>query len=87
MKTVLLEELDPRMSEWLLETSRHEQVVVTDRGRPIVTITPMTPVAPRTGGSLAHRVLLPEFAAVMKGLGSGGTDSTEMISQDREDRL
>jgi antitoxin (DNA-binding transcriptional repressor) of toxin-antitoxin stability system len=84
MKTILLEELDPQTSEWLREASRHEQVVVTAHGKPIMTvrITP-EPLASRTGGSLERRVLSPVFTAIMKGLGRGGTDSAIAISEDR----
>jgi antitoxin (DNA-binding transcriptional repressor) of toxin-antitoxin stability system len=85
MKTILLEELDPRTSEWLREASRHEQVLVTAHGKAImtVTITP-EPAAAAKGGSLQGRVLSPAFRAVMNGLGAGGTDSAVAISEDRD---
>ena len=85
MKTILIEDLDPRTSEWLREASRHEQVVVTDHGTPIMTIKPVPSVA-RPAGGFRNRVLLPEFEAMMN-RPIGGTDSTDILSQDREDRL
>jgi antitoxin (DNA-binding transcriptional repressor) of toxin-antitoxin stability system len=85
MKTILLEELDPRTSEWLREASRHEQLIVTDHGAPIMTLTITSePVAPPAGGSLQGRILSPAFQAIMKGLGRGGTDSAIAISEDRD---
>lgn len=85
MKTILLEELDPRTSEWLREASQHDRVIVTDHGTPImtVTITP-EPVVAAASGSLQRRALSPAFQAIMKGLGSRGTDSAVAISEDRE---
>ena len=88
MKTILLEELDPRTSEWLREASRYEQLIVTDHGTPImtVTITP-PPDVPGLGGSLQGRVLSPAFRAIMNGLGSGGTDSAIAMAEDRNREL
>ena len=85
MKTVTLQQLDPSTSQWLREASQHDRVIVTDHGTPLLTVTVRPPpTASRPGGSLANRVLLPEFAAIMVGLGRGGTDSTQIISEDRE---
>jgi prevent-host-death family protein len=80
MKAVTIEELDPKTGQWLREVSQHEQVTVTDHGKPIL-ILHSTPMPPR-----GARVLLPEFKAIMN-KPIGGTDTTQMISEHREDRL
>jgi prevent-host-death family protein len=80
MKTVTIEELDPKTGQWLREVSRHDYITVTDHGKPIVTLQPV----PAAGGGT--RVLLPEFKAIMN-KPIGGTDSSEIIAEDREDRL
>ena len=85
MKTILLEELDPRTSEWLRETSRHEGVIVMEAGAPMLTITPAGSAQPPPARS-RKRILLPEFEAIMDQLGRGGTDSGQMISEDRDRR-
>jgi antitoxin (DNA-binding transcriptional repressor) of toxin-antitoxin stability system len=62
-------------------------VIVTDQGRPIATVSPYpNPVRPVNGGGFRNRVLLPEYEAIMN-QPVGGTDSSEIISQDREDRV
>jgi antitoxin (DNA-binding transcriptional repressor) of toxin-antitoxin stability system len=80
MKTVTIEELDPKTGQWLREASRHDQVTVTDDGKPIVTVYPAPAMAKGT------RVILPEFRAIMN-KPVGGTDTTQIIAEDREDRL
>ena len=80
MKTVTIEELDPKTGQWLREASRHDQVTVTDRGKPIVTVQPAPAI------TRGMRVLLPDFKAIMN-KPVGGTDSTEIIAEDRDDRL
>ena len=84
MKTVTLEQLDPSTSQWLREASKDEPILVTDRGTPIITLTP-TPPARQTGG-FNNRVLRPGFEAIMN-RPIGGTSIDDIISQDREDRL
>lgn len=81
MKTVSIEELDPKTGQWLCDASRHAYVTITDHGKPIVTLQSV----PHSSGN-GTRVLLPEFQAIMNKR-IGGTDSTDIIGHDREDRL
>ena len=86
MKTVTIEELDGKTGQWLRDAVHHEQVVVTDHGLPIVTVSPYpNPARPANGGGFRNRVLLPEYEAIMN-QPVAGTDSSEIISEDREDR-
>jgi len=88
MKTVTIEELDDKTGQWLRQAVRHEQVIVTDHGRPIAEVSayPGQGVTPGGGRGFRNRALLPEYEAIMN-RPVGGTDSTEIIGQDREDRL
>ncbi len=82
MKTVPLEELDPRTGAWLREAGAQDGVLVTKQGEPFITIEPSPSSVPKRT-RFNDWVLLPEFAAIMGQL-SGGTDSTDIISQDRD---
>jgi antitoxin (DNA-binding transcriptional repressor) of toxin-antitoxin stability system len=87
MKTMTIEELDEKTERWLREAARQEQVVVTDHGRPFATVSRYPgPGRPSASGGFRNRVLLPQYEAIMN-QPVGGVDSTEMISQDRGERL
>ena len=86
MKTMTIEELDEKTGRWLREAARQEQVIVTDHGRPLATVSRYREPIPMTaGGGFRNRKLLRQYEAIMNEP-VGGTDSTEMISQDREQR-
>src|SRR6266566_5087126 len=57
MKTVNLEELDEKTSQWLRDAARYDQVVVTERGQPIATIQPARLASPTR--KFGERKLLP----------------------------
>ena len=83
MKTVNLEELDEKTSQWLRDAARYDQVVVTEHGQPIATIQPARLASPTR--KFSERKLLPGFKALMEsGKLRGGTDSTIIISEDRD---
>lgn len=84
MKTWTIEELDEKTGRWLREVGQHDQVVVTDHGRPLVNILSARPAGGKAG--FGNRVLLAEYRDQMGRLG-GGTDSTAIISEDRERRI
>ena len=87
MKTVTIEELDDKTGQWLREAAHHQQIIVTDHGRPIATVSSFPrPASPAPSGGFRNRVLLPEYENTMN-QPVAGTDSSEIISQDREDRL
>jgi prevent-host-death family protein len=83
MKTVPIDTLDEKTSQWLRAASQQEEIVVTEHGTPMVTI---QPVQRKTGphSRFSRRVLLPEYQAMVGRL-SGGTDSTQIISEDRDE--
>ena len=85
MKTIALEQLDPSASQWLRSASLNEPIIVTDQGKPILTLTITPPPEAEGGGSMARRVLRPGYAELMN-RPVGGTGITEILEQDREDR-
>ncbi|MCC7373845.1 MAG: type II toxin-antitoxin system prevent-host-death family antitoxin [Verrucomicrobiales bacterium] len=85
MKEVTLRELHARTGEWVREASRCGQIVVTDNGRPIARIVPETgesepPYFAARRPSKAFRNL------DRSGKTGRGSDVTQGISEDREDR-
>ena len=86
MKTVTLRELHARTGELVREASRHGQILVTDNGRTIAKILPETD---KTGVPyFAQRKLSPAFIRLdASGKTGRGADATQLISEDREDRV
>jgi antitoxin (DNA-binding transcriptional repressor) of toxin-antitoxin stability system len=84
MTTVTIEQLDPSTGRWLREASAHDGIIVTDHGRPLLTIS-SAKAEPARAASV-ERVLLPEFLTYLN-QPVGGLDSAEMIAEGRADRL
>jgi len=86
MKTVTIRELHAKTGELVREASRHGQILVTDNGRTVAKIVPETE---GTGVPyFAQRKPSTAFSKLDKSGKTGrGTDVTEMISEDREDRV
>lgn len=61
--------------------ARFDELVVTERGRPIATIVPYR--EPPSGNSFKTRKLRPGYAALLGRL-RGGTDSATIVSEDRD---
>ena len=87
MKTVTIRELHTRTGALVRDAFRHGEIRVTDHGRVVAKIVPAT--EPTEAPYFTRRKYL---SARMKSLiesgrlGRGGTDSTNAISEDREDR-
>jgi prevent-host-death family protein len=81
MKTISIRELHERTGEWVRAAATHEQIVVTDSGKPVAVISPHRP--PAKENKFKNRKLLPGFAKLMN-KSFGGTDSTQIISEDRD---
>jgi len=85
MKTVTIRELHAKTGKLVREASQHGEIRVTDRGRTIASILPHTgeseiPYFARRKPSRAFRNL------DESGKTGRGTDVTQLISEDREDR-
>ena len=86
MKTVSIRELHERTGELVRQAARHGEIRVTDSGRVVAKILPES--EPAEVPYFARRKFISE--SVRKLIESGdtgrGTDSTQAISEDREDR-
>lgn len=85
MKTITLRELHHKTGEWVRAAARHGELVITDRGQTIAKIIPQgdVPEVPY----FARRTPSPAFLTLEEnGELHGGTDSTIIISEDRDAR-
>jgi antitoxin (DNA-binding transcriptional repressor) of toxin-antitoxin stability system len=87
MKTVTIRELHSRTGQIVRAASRHGEIRVTDSGRVIAKIVPEVerPEVPY----FARRKMSPAFRRLYQTgrLGVGGTDVTQLVSEDRDDRV
>ena len=81
MKTISIRELHEKTGEWVRAAAAHEQIIVTDSGKPVAVISPHRP--PSKENKFQNRKLLPGFKKLMnKPL--GGLDSTDIVSEGRD---
>ena len=83
MKTVSIRELHEKTGAWVRLAETHEQIIITDRGQPVASLSPYREPAKRN--RFRARAVLPAYAK-LRGKLSGGTDSSSIISKDRNDR-
>lgn len=83
MKNVSIRELHEKTGEWVRLAEAHEQIIITDRGRPVASLAPYREPAQRN--RFHARKLLPAYAK-LRGKLSGGTDSSVIISKNRDGR-
>lgn len=85
MKTVTIRELHNRTGAIVREAARHGEMRITDNGRVVASIVPQT--APPKVPYFARRKPSPAFQKLdASGKTGRGPDSTQTISEDREDR-
>jgi prevent-host-death family protein len=83
MKTISIRDLHERTGEWVRKAGKHGEIRVTDRGRTIARILPQADL--KEVPYFARRVLSPAFRSLKNRSGlRGGTDSTQIIAEDRE---
>ncbi len=87
MKTVTIRELHSRTGQVVRAAARHGEIRVTDSGRVIAKIVPDAEHAEVP--YFARRKMSPAFRRLYQSgrLGAGGIDVTQLISEDREDRV
>jgi len=83
MKTISLRELHAATGAWVRRAMRLGTITITDRGKPIAKLTPITS-QPRANLFLTRK-LRPGYARLLGKLG-GGSDSTAIVSEDRDRR-
>ena len=87
MKTVTIRELHARTGELVRQASRHGEIRVTDNGRIVARILPQTEPAEVPYFARRKYISASIKRLIETGqLGRGGTDSTQAISEDREER-
>jgi len=83
MKAISIRELHEKTGKYVRQAAEDGEIYVTDRGKIVAKIIPQTdaPEIPY----FARRKLTPAFHKLMKsGKLRGGTDSTRIISEDRD---
>jgi antitoxin (DNA-binding transcriptional repressor) of toxin-antitoxin stability system len=83
MKIITIRELHEKTGEWVRQAARFGEIAITDRGKTVAKIVPQArePRVPY----FARRKLTPGFRKLMEsGHLRGGTDSTVIISEDRD---
>ena len=81
MKKVSIRELHEKTGEYVRKVAEVGEIYVTDRGKTVAKIVPQEEKAEVP--YFARRKLSPQFKAIMHKL-QGGTDSTIIISEDRD---
>jgi prevent-host-death family protein len=82
MKTISVRELHEKTGEWVRQAGRHGEILVTDRGKTVAKILPAAGL--QANPYFSRRKITPAFRRLMdRGLLQGGTDSTQIISDDR----
>ena len=83
MKTISIRELHEKTGAWVRETARHGEIVVSDRGVAVARLVPQAKESPAP--YFASRPLSPAFRKLERsGKLKGGTDSTLLVSDDRD---
>ena len=83
MKTISIRELHAKTGAWVRQTAHYGEIAVTDHGNIVARILPQVqePAVPY----FARRKFTPAFRKLMEsGKLRGGTDSTVIISEDRD---
>jgi prevent-host-death family protein len=83
MKTVSIRELHEKTGQYVRMVREAGEIYVTDHGKTVARL--VAEEAPPEVPYFARRKLSPRFRAIMHKL-KGGTDSTILISEDREGR-
>lgn len=81
MKRISIRELHEKTGQWVRLAEAHEQIIITERGRPVAALAPyrMSGKANR----FKERMLLPAFNK-LRGKLSDGTESGALLSADRD---
>ena len=86
MKTISIRELHEKTGEWVRKAGEHGEIHVTDRGRIVARILHETDRGDTP--YFSRRKILPAFGKLMNhGRLQGGTDSTQIISEERDRRI
>jgi antitoxin (DNA-binding transcriptional repressor) of toxin-antitoxin stability system len=83
MKAISIRELHERTGEWVRKAAHFGEIHVTDRGQLVAKLIPQT--AETKAPYFARREVTPAFRKLAaSGRLRGGTDATQIISEDRD---
>lgn len=81
--SISIDELHAHTSRWVrTAAAKREEIVVTDGQTPVAVLRPH-PAAAASGNPFLRRQLLPAYAALLE-RPTGGTDSAQIVSEDRD---
>ncbi len=81
MKAVSIRELHEKTGKWVRLAEAHEEIIITDRGRPVASLAPYR--SPLKVNRFSARKILPAYQK-LRGKLSRGTGSGALISEDRD---
>ena len=81
MKTISIRELHEKTGEWVRRSEKLGAITVTDRGKAVARIVPVD--ASAAVNPFAQRKLRKSYARML-GSFTGGTDSAQLVSDDRD---
>lgn len=81
MKTISIHELHEETDQWVRQAARYGEILVTDSGKTLAKLVPLDE-SPETA-SFKDWQPSPAFAAIMH-RPVGGTESSQIISEDRD---
>jgi prevent-host-death family protein len=81
MKTISIRELHHRTGAWVRKAAELGTIIVTEHGKPVARL--VAPPEERPANPFRTRRVRPGYARLMGRL-RGGTDSTVIISEDRD---
>jgi antitoxin (DNA-binding transcriptional repressor) of toxin-antitoxin stability system len=84
MTAIFIHELHEHTSLWVGRATNDESIIVEDNGRPVAQLVALPQARPGSSPSIKRKIL-PSFLELQAKL-TGGTDSTDLISEMREDR-
>ena len=83
MKIISIRELHEKTGEWIREAAEHGEILVTNRGKAVAKILPDTDR--KEAPYFSNRRMSSAFRKLQgRGKFQGGTDSTLIISKDRD---
>lgn len=83
MKTISIRELHEKTGEYVRKAADVGEIYITDRGKTVAKLVPQQEAS--QSPYFARRKLTPAFRKLMKtGKLRGGTDSTRIVSDDRD---
>ncbi|HEY1770997.1 MAG TPA: type II toxin-antitoxin system prevent-host-death family antitoxin [Chthoniobacterales bacterium] len=81
MKTISIRELHEKTGQWVRQAGAHEQIVITERGRPVAALAPYR--LPEHRDRFRDRRVLPAYRK-LRGKLARGAESTALLSADRD---